>query len=218
MSYIIRVLIADDHAIVRKGLRLLISNEADMEAAGEAANGDEAITQARKLLPDVILMDLLMPKKSGLEAIQEIKKENPGARILVLTSYSGDHQIFPAIRAGASGYLLKDSLSEDLLQGIRDIYHGRPSLHPSIVKKMMKEFSQGSSQTNLLEPLTSREEEVLKMVAEGMANEEIAQKLCVSVRTVNTHISNILEKLHVKNRTQAALYALREGLASLYQI
>lgn len=211
----IRVLIADDHAVVREGLRALMSSEPGLEVVGEAANGLEAVQLADALQPDVILLDLMMPKKSGLEAIVEIKQANPEARILVLTSFAEDDKVFPAIKAGALGYLMKDSLPHELLQAIRDTYRGESSLHPAIARKLVQEFNRPSTLPPTEEPLTERELAVLKLVAQGLSNEEIAAKLAISERTARTHVVNILGKLHLANRTQAALYALREGWAKL---
>ncbi len=211
----IRILIADDHAIVRKGLHTLITSEPGMEIVGEASDGIEAVQQARALQPDVILLDMVMPRQNGLEAIRQIKGENPEARIIVLTSFAEDDKIFPAIKAGALGYLLKDSTPEQLLQAIYDVHGGESSLHPSIALRLVREISQPSDLPPTQEPLTGREVEVLKLVARGLTNQEIADTLIISERTVGNHIGNILNKLHVANRTQAALYALREGLVSL---
>ena len=211
----IRVLIADDHAVVREGLRGLITSEPGMEVVGEAADGVEAVLKARTLQPDVILLDLMMPRMSGLEAIGEIKSENPEARILVITSFAEDNKVFPAIKTGALGYLLKDSSPQQLLQAIREVSRGESSLHPTIARKLIREISQPRDLPPAEEPLTAREVEVLRLVAKGLSNQEIAQHLVVSERTVRNHVSNILHKLHLANRTQAALYALREGLASL---
>jgi NarL family two-component system response regulator LiaR len=182
---------------------------------GEAANGREAVTEARKLQPDVILMDLVMPEMDGIEAIRHIKTHQPEARILVLTTFAGEDKIFPAIKAGALGYHLKDSSPEALVQAIRQVYHGESSLHPIIARKVLQELSRPSEQPPTPDPLTQREVEVLRLVAQGWDNREIAQELVISDATVRTHVSNILGKLHLATRTQAALYALREGLASL---
>jgi len=215
MSDAIRVLIADDHAIVREGLRGLISSEPGMEVVGEAKDGLETVLKAHALGPDVILIDLVMPRKDGIQAITEIKENDPDARILVLTSFAEDEKVFPAIKKGALGYLLKDSSPQELLQAIRDVYQGESSLHPTIARKLIRELSQPSDLPPAEEPLTEREVDVLRLVAQGLSNDEIGGKLFISERTVRTHVSNILGKLHLANRTQAALYALREGLASL---
>ncbi len=211
----IRILIADDHAVVREGLRTLITAKPGMEVIGEAADGVEAVSKARSLQPGVILLDMVMPRKDGLETIKDIKKENPNARILVLTSFDDDERVFSAIKAGALGYLLKDSSPQQLLQAIRDVYHGRSSLHPSIALKVIRELNQPPDLPLTEEPLTEREVEALRLIAQGLTNQEIAEKLTISERTVGKHVSNILDKLHLANRTQAALYALRRGLATL---
>jgi NarL family two-component system response regulator LiaR len=211
----IRILIADDHAVVREGLRALIDTEPGMELAGEAIDGVEAVDRARSLQPDVILLDLLMPRKGGLEAIGEIKEDNPDARILVLTSFDEDEKVFHAIKSGALGYLLKDASPQELLRAIREVHHGEPSMQPTIAHKVMRELQRTSNLPPTEEPLTAREVEILKWVAQGLSNQEIADKLVISERTVRTHVSNILSKLYLANRTQAALYALREGIARL---
>jgi len=211
----IRVLIADDHAIVREGQRALIETEPGMELVGEAADGVEAVHMARTLQPDVILLDLLMPRKGGVEAIQEIKAQNAEARILVLTSFAEDEKVYAAIKAGALGYLLKDASPQEILAAIRDVHRGEPSMPPIIAHKLMSELQRTSNLPPTEDPLTERELEILKLVAQGLPNLEIAERLVISERTVRTHVSNILAKLHLANRTQVALYALREGLAHL---
>lgn len=215
MTKPIRIFMADDHAIVRKGLRTLIESESDMEVIGEASDGVETVLKVRSLQPDVILMDLVMPRQGGVEAIIEIKKENPDARILVLTSFAEEEQVFSAIKAGALGYLLKDTSPEQLLQAIHDVYRGESSLHPTIALKLIRELRQPSNLPRTNDPLTEREVEVVKLVAQGYTNQEIAETLFISERTVSNHIGSMLSKLHLANRTQVALYALREGLASL---
>ncbi len=215
-SEIIRVLVVDDHAVVRRGLCFLMDVKPGIEVIGEAADGVEAVAQARTLQPDVILLDLVMPRKSGIEAIQEIKRENPAARILVLTSFTDDDKVFPAIKAGAQGYLLKDSSPEALIQAIHEVHRGESSLHPTIARKLIQEINQPSNLEPTPDPLTAREVDVLKLVSQGLSNQEIAERLEINENTVRTYVSQILGKLHLANRTQAALYALREGLVSLH--
>ncbi len=223
---VIRVFVADDQAIVRKGIRALLATEADIEVVGGAQNGQQAVDGARDLQPDVILMDLVMPEMDGIEAIRRIIARQPEARILVLTSFATDDKVFPAIKSGAMGYLLKDSEPEELVQAIHQVYRGESSLHPKIARKLLQELSGGPPQPEppppserpgerVVEPLTAREVEVLRLVASGKSNQEIAAQLTISAATVRTHMSNILGKLHLASRTQATLYALREGLATL---
>ena len=214
MDKSIRILIVDDHAIVREGLRGLIEVEPDMEFVGEAASGSEGVEKALALRPDVILMDLLMPEMDGVTAIKEIKAGWGEARILVLTSFLEDDKVFPAIENGALGYLLKDTQPDELLNAIRGVHRGETMLHPSIAKKIMQRIQEGTD-TNKEEGqvLTERELDVLKLLAQGDGDREIAEKLVVSERTVHFHVGNILSKLHLANRTQAALYAIRKGLA-----
>ena len=223
----IRVFVVDDHAIVRDGIQSLLATEPDIECVGEAASGADAVSKARILRPDVILMDLVMPGMDGIEAIHQIMAFQPEARILVLTSFSADDKVFPAIKAGALGYLLKDTGSEDLMRAIHQVYRGESSLHPKIARMLLQEISTARpsqnvehqprfpGQSSTVDPLTERELDVLKLVARGRTNREIADQLIVAEGTVRTHVSNILDKLHLASRTQATLYALREGLASL---
>jgi NarL family two-component system response regulator LiaR len=211
----IRVLVADDHAIVRKGICALLATEPLIEVVGEAHDGLDAIAAARRLDPDVILMDLVMPGMDGLEATRRLTSCQPAARILVLTSFHGDDKVFPAIKAGALGYLLKDSRPEELVEAIQQVYRGESSLHPSIARRLLRELSTPSDQAAAPECLTERELEVLRLVAQGQSNRQISVSLTISEATVRTHVSNILAKLNLSSRTQAALYALREGLASL---
>ncbi|MCX6034951.1 MAG: response regulator transcription factor [Chloroflexi bacterium] len=211
----IRVLIADDHPLIRYSLRTLIATEPDLELVGEAADGEDVVKKADDLKPDVILMDLVMPVKDGLQAISEIKRMHPEVSILVLTSFSDEDKVFPAIRAGALGYLLKDSSPLELLKAIHDVYRGQASLHPSIALQLIREINRPSDLPPVEDPLSERELEVLKLIAQGLTNQEIATRLVRSEWTVRTHVRNILGKLHVANRTQAALFAIREGLADL---
>ncbi|MGD8405671.1 MAG: response regulator transcription factor [Anaerolineales bacterium] len=214
-SETIRVMVVDDHAIIRKGIRAVLELVPDIDLVGDAENGKQAITLDLELTPDVVLMDLMMPEMNGIACIREIKAQRPEARILVLTNFAGEDMIFPAIKAGAMGYHLKDSSPETLEEAIRQVYRGESSLHPLIAKKVLGELRSPPEDQGTYETLTKRELEVLNLVAHGLENREIAEQLVVSEATVRTHVSNILGKLHLASRTQAALYALREGLASL---
>jgi NarL family two-component system response regulator LiaR len=215
MDNSIRILIVDDHAIVREGLRGLIEVEPDMELVGEASSGAEGVEKALALRPDVILMDLLMPEKDGVTAIKEIKADWQEACVLVLTSFLEDDKVFPAIESGALGYILKDTQPDELLDAIRGVHQGETMLHPSIAKKIMQRIQEGSDENKKEEGqvLTERELDVLRLLAQGDGDRDIAEKLVVSERTVHFHVGNILSKLHLANRTQAALYAIRKGLA-----
>jgi NarL family two-component system response regulator LiaR len=214
----IQVLIVDDHTIVRKGTRALLAEVEDIQVVGEAADGREAVDQADTLRPDVILMDLVMPVMDGIEATRQITGNQPETRILALTSFAADDKVFPAIKAGALGYLLKHADPEELVDAIRKVYHGEPSLHPSIARKVLQEMRRPTMKTPTPDPLTGREIEVLHLVAKGLSNQEIAGQLSIAEVTVRTHVSNILSKLHLANRVQAALYALREGFAELDEL
>jgi len=218
MTSSIRILVVDDHAIIRRGIRAMLETVPDIEMVGEATNGREAVAAAEKLRPDVILMDLVMPEMDGIEAIRRIKAHDAEARVLVLTTFAGEDKLFPAIKAGALGYHLKDSSPGELVQAIRQVSRGESSLHPMIARKVLQELSRPSDRPPTLDPLTPREVEVLRLVAQGLDNREIAETLVISEATVRTHVSHILSKLHLATRTQAALYALREGLASLDEI
>lgn len=211
----IHVLIADDHSVVRDGLAAIIAGDPGLKLVGQAVNGVQAVELARALRPDVILLDLIMPVKDGLSAIADLRRDNPAARVLVLTGYAADDLIFPAIKAGALGYMLKDAPREQLLQAIHDVAAGRVSLHPHIALKVMQELQQPPDLPPTTEPLTPRELETISLIARGLSNQEIAAALNVHERTVVKYVSSILDKLHLANRTQAALYALRQGWAEL---
>ena len=215
MSDPLRVLLVDDHAIVRKGIKALLATVPEITIVGEAEDGAQAIDMALSLNPDVVLMDLEMPVMDGIEATKELARSQPDSRILVLTSFATDDKVFPAIKAGAQGYLLKDSGPDELIESLRKVGAGESSLHPLIAKKLLTELSRPAEGPQTEDPLTERELEVIRLVAQGKSNQEIAESLVISEATVRTHVSNILSKLHLASRTQAALYALREGLASL---
>lgn len=210
------MLIADDHPIVRKGIRHLLETEPGIELVGEASNGREAVRKFVDVKPDVVLLDLVMPELDGIGAIRAIKMAADHARILVLTTFASDDMLFPAIQAGALGYLLKNTEPEELVRAIKRVHKGQVSLSPAIAQKVLGEISRRSDQPLTSDPLTGREAEVLGLLARGLANRQIAEELVISEATVRTHVGNILSKLHLASRTQAALYALREGLASLY--
>ncbi|HSQ27541.1 MAG TPA: response regulator transcription factor [Anaerolineales bacterium] len=209
----IRVLIADDHPIVRQGLEIVINSQTDMKLVGQAINGEEALTLVRELKPDVIVMDLKMPVKNGLVAIQELKKSDPGLPILVLTSFSDEEMVISAIQLGANGVMLKDSAPEQLINSIRDVVHGKSALHPSVAHELMVKFQQSAAATPVDDSLTNREIDVLKCLAQGYSNQKIASALSISTRTVTTHVRNILDKLGLENRTEAGIYAINHKIA-----
>jgi two-component system, NarL family, response regulator LiaR len=215
MSEIIRVLIVDDHPVVRRGIKSLLGEEEDIQVVGEAVNGKDALEKVGALLPDVVLMDLVMPEMGGIEAIEKITAAYSKVRILVMTSFAADDKVFPSIKAGALGYLLKDSDPEDLIRMIRQVYRGELSIHPSIARKVIQELNRPPQEPLTPSPLTERELEILQLLAQGVENKQIAMRLVVREATVRTHVSNILGKLQLANRVQATLYALRTGLASL---
>jgi NarL family two-component system response regulator LiaR len=217
MTETIRIFVADDHPIVRRGIRDLMETEPDIEVIGEATNGRDAIAAVGNLGPDVVLMDLVMAPVDGIEATRQIKARQPEVKILVLTSFATDDKVFPAIKAGALGYLIKDTPPEDLVRAIRQVHQGEATLHPAIAQKLLAEIAQPAEREPIADPLTEREIEVLKLLAHGLTNQEIADKLVISVTTVYSHVSSILSKLHLATRTQAALYALREGYVPLYE-
>lgn len=207
----IRILLVDDHAVVREGLQRLIATDPGLEVIGEASNGVEGVHKALALRPDVVIMDMIMPQKNGVEAIREIKAGNADARILVLTSFPDEEQLFPALEAGASGYLLKDALPDELLNAIRVVHTGESFLQPVIAQKVLSRLNaRQANPQRTFDALTEREKDVLKLLARGMGDREIARELVISERTVNSHVRNILDKLCLENRTQAALFALQK--------
>jgi NarL family two-component system response regulator LiaR len=215
MEELIRVFIAEDHQVVLRGLEALLKTEPDFVVAGSASDGVAALEAVSRQKPDVLLLDLGLPRKSGLQIIPEIRAQSPETKIVVLTSFSDDETVFAAIQAGALSYLLKDCSPDELAQAIRDARTGKPTLPVDIAIRLIREINKPANQPPTEEPLTERELEVLRLIARGLTNQEIADKLVVSERTVRTHVSNILGKLHLANRTQATLYALREGLSTL---
>jgi two-component system, NarL family, response regulator LiaR len=208
---VIRVLIADDHAVVRQGLRTFLELQEEIQVVGEAADGQEAVAEADRLKPDVALMDLVMPRLGGEEAIRRIAAVSPATRVVVLTSFAGDDKLFPAVRAGAAGYLLKDVQPHELVRAIQAADAGETILHPAVAARLVEEVARRPDRGPRT-ALTDRELEVLALIARGRANKLIALELGVAERTVNAHVSNILGKLGLSDRTQAALYAVREGL------
>ena len=215
MSEGIRILVADDHAVVRKGLQALIGTEMGMTIVGEAENGRDAVALARELEPDVLLLDLKMPFLGGVEVIRKIREAGLASRVLILTSFADDESVLPAIRAGALGYLLKDSSPHDLIAAIRTVGRGESSLAPSIALKLVREVREPHHGEAAAETLTDRELDVLERMAHGLTNQEIAEELDIAERTVRNHVGHILDKLGLTNRTQAAVYALRQGIATL---
>ena len=209
-----RIVVVDDQNVVRDGVVTMLSFQADMEVVGEAQNGIQAIEIAKRSKPDVVLLDMAMPLLDGLSTIPKIKELLPDVRILILTSFAESNLVYQAIKAGALGYLLKDATRKQLLQSIRDVAEGKAILHPSIAMKMIQEINDSSDQSNLVETLTLRELETLKFIARGFSNQEIALTLYVHERTIAKYVSNIFKKLHVSNRTQAALYAVQNGLTT----
>jgi DNA-binding NarL/FixJ family response regulator len=209
-----RVLITDDHGVVRQGLRMFLSLDPDFEVVGEASNGEEALAMARDLGPDVVLMDLLMPVMDGISATEKIRAELPDVEVIALTSVLEDASVTGAVRAGAIGYLLKDTDSEELSRAIKAAAEGRVHLAPEAAARLMREVRAPDSP----EVLTDREAEVLRLLARGKANKQIASSLYVSEKTVKAHVSSILMKLGVQSRTQAALYAVRTGLVSIDEL
>ncbi len=211
----IRVLIVDDHAIVRDGLVSLLARRKDIEVVGQAADGRQGIEAAHALLPDVILMDIAMPGMNGLEATKEIRKALPGIRVLVLTQYESKEYVLPLVRAGAAGYLAKRARGEELVNAIRTVYFEGACLPPNIARAVMNRVSESPSEEGGQPVLTEREKQVVRLVADGLSSREIAERLCLSVKTVDTHRANILEKLGAHNSAEVIKYAIREGIANL---
>ena len=208
----INLIIADDHPIVRRGLVFFLKTQPDINVAGEASNGNEVVQLAENLQPDVILMDLLMPGINGIEATKKIKTAYPHIRIIILTSFSDQDQVIPAIEAGADGYQLKDVEPDILVQAIREVASGGKSLHPKATDQIVSQFTKKRKEDTKIDELTTREKEVLVEIANGKSNKEIAASLFITEKTVKTHVSNILAKLELSDRTQAALFAVRMGL------
>ena len=209
MTETIRLLIVDDHAVVRQGLRAFLRLQEGIEVVGEAGSAADAVDVAAAASPDVVLLDLVMPDGNGVGALRRLLEVAPGTRVLILTSFADDAQVFAAMAAGASGYLLKDIDPQALADAIRDVNAGRPALHPSVAARLMR---QGSSGRIARDNLTARERDVLRLVVEGLANKQIAQRLGIGEKTIKTHVSRVLAKLGVADRTQAAVLAIREGL------
>ena len=212
-SAAIRVLIVDDHGMVREGLRAYLELEPDIHVVGEARDGEEAVRRADELRPDIVLMDLVMPTMDGVAATLRIKQQHPDTHVIVLTSFLDDERVVPAIKAGATSYLLKDVAATDLARAIRGARTGQAQLHPEVARRLMQQVTT-PRKADVAAQLTEREREVLRLLADGRSNKEIARSLVVSERTVKGHVSNILGKLGLQDRTQAALYAVRNGLSS----
>lgn len=209
MMTTITVLIVDDHAVVRQGLRAFFALQDDIRIVGEANNGQDAVRLAGELQPAVVLLDLVMPGMDGIATLTQIRECSPASRVLILTSFGEDDRAFPAIQAGAAGYLLKDIEPDALTQAIRNVHQGQSQLHPHIVNKLIEQLSRPSA---ACETLTEREMDVMRLIARGMSNREIANALDISHKTVKTHVSNILSKLNLADRTQAAIYAIKNDL------
>jgi two-component system, NarL family, response regulator LiaR len=208
----IRVLIVEDQAIVREGLAAILSYQTDIEVVGQAKDGIEAVEMVSEAQPDVILLDLVMPRQDGLTTIPILKQKLPGVHILVLTSFADNDRVYQAIKFGAQGYMLKDATHTQLLQGIRDVAQGQATLYPSIAMRVIRELNNPDEPLYTTEPLTPRELATLRLISSGLTNQEISEKLFVQESTVAKNVSNILDKLHLANRTQAALYAVRKGI------
>jgi DNA-binding NarL/FixJ family response regulator len=214
----IRILIADDHAFVREGTRRILEQEPDLEVVAEAGDGEEAVKLSCDLKPDVALLDVAMPRLDGIEATRRIKALCPGVAILVLSAYDDDQFVFGLLEAGAAGYLLKNVRGQEIVDAIRAVHAGESVLHPSVARKVLNRFAGTSGkqrEKKALDLLTEREMEVLRMVTKGSSNKEIADRLCLSVRTIQGHLANIFNKLRVSSRTEAVVHALKEGWVTL---
>jgi NarL family two-component system response regulator LiaR len=214
----IRILLADDHVMVRQGTRELLEHEKDMEVVAEAGDGEEAVSLTGRERPDVVVMDVAMPKVDGIEATRRIKALYPTISVLVLTAYDDDQYVFALLEAGAAGYLLKDLPVEELIKAVRAVYAGESVLHPAVARKVVSRFAQPSverERESSLDQLTEREAEVLRLAAKGLTNREIGRELCISARTVQVHLSNTFGKMRVGSRTEAVLHALRKGWLTL---
>ena len=216
-----RILIADDHPLLREALCQVFSNQKDMEIVGQAGNGEEAIDLASQLKPDILVMDIMMPKFDGLEASRQIKKITPNIAILILTAYDDDNYVLGLLEAGATGYLMKSAKGQDLVEAVRAVRAGESVLHPKIIEKLLKQAMfkpVGTTKYKMKDLLSDRETEMLKLLATGMSNKEIAEKLCLSLRTVKAHMSNIFTKMNVASRSEALVEALRKGLLTLEDV
>ncbi|MDR7203339.1 response regulator transcription factor [Priestia megaterium] len=210
----IKILIADDHHVVRKGLVFFLQTQPDLEIVGEASNGEEALKLATSLEPHIVLMDLSMPVLDGIEATKELKKQAPYIQVMILTSFSDQDHVIPALEAGASGYQLKESDPDELVAAIRKLMNGENQLHPKVTTHLLTRLTKSSEKkVNFIDHLTKREKDVLKEIAKGKSNKEIGAALHITEKTVKTHVSNILSKLGVQDRTQAALYAVQHGIS-----
>jgi NarL family two-component system response regulator LiaR len=210
------LLVVDDQTVVREGLAAILTNYSDIEVIGQAADGIQAVEIIKKEKPDVLLLDMMMPNQDGLTTIPKVREVSPNTRILVVTAYAENDLVYQAIKAGALGYILKDATRDQLLQAVRDVDQGRASLQPSIAVKLIQEINHPTELTYTADPLTRRELETIRLIARGLSNQEIAEKLVVNERTIAKYVSSILDKLQLANRTQAALYALREGISGLH--
>jgi NarL family two-component system response regulator LiaR len=217
----IKVLIADDHAVVREGTRRILEQEEDMDVVAEASDGEEAVKMTTSFKPDVVLMDISMPVLDGIEATKQIKALSPSVAILILSAYDDDQFIFSLLEAGAAGYLLKSVRGRELIEAIRSVYAGESVLHPSVARKVLNRFGHSSekqAERAPVELLSEREMEVLKLLTRGLSNKEIADELCISIRTVQGHLGNIFNKLQISSRTEAVVRALKEGWVTVNEL